>query len=69
MPKFPTTSAPDHAHDGPTNKLPNPKKSSGSEHSVMSSNSAGFGHNDSMNRMEHPFRSPVPTNESGEGKN
>ena len=53
----------------PDGEVPSPRKKSGSEHSVTSSVSAGVGHNDSMNRMPHPFRDGfAPNEESGEGK-
>jgi hypothetical protein len=65
MPKFPEKPRSDHAPEG---HVPNPRKRHSSEHSVGSSTSAGVGHNDSMNRMEHPFRISPPNDESGEGQ-
>jgi hypothetical protein len=67
MPKFPDTAGSPHTPDGAP--VPNPRKHFSSEHSVSSSTSAGVGHNDSMNRMPHPFRDGfAPNDESGEGK-
>jgi hypothetical protein len=66
MPKFPEQPRTDHAPEG---KVPNPRKSHWGEHAVGSSTGAGVGHNESMNRMPHPFRDRFePNDESGEGK-
>lgn len=53
----------------PEGEVPHPRKKFTSEHSVSSSESAFGGHNESMNRMPHPFRDGfLPNEESGEGK-
>ncbi len=66
MPKFPETPRAELTPDG--SPVPSPRKRHGGEHNVGSSQSAGVGHNDSMNRMEHPFRITPPNEESGEGQ-
>lgn len=66
--KFPVCEAPAEVQpDG--SPVPNPRKKFTSEHSVSSSQSAGYGHEDYSDRMSHPYRDGFkPNDESGEGK-
>lgn len=64
MSSFPVKQAGEAAPEG---SVPHPRKRSGGEHSIMTSESAFGGHEESMNRMPDP-NVEWTNEESGEGK-